>query len=190
MSKLQKVSKMLHFDMIGRVYVEQLQDVLKMYDTLFSISTERQDTSGSPHVDTNTIYLRMPKIVDLNTIFDSMEVTDWPIMENEVFADAVSAVARLAYGNPARAMIVRLAPGGVIRPHVDEGSYSKATEQYHLCVSGNDKCEMRISNFMGSKVETVIPKVGECWWFDKHNWHTCVNDGTTPRIHLIVDIWV
>lgn len=174
---------MRHFDRIGLIDVGPVLKLLPAYEPLWRVSTFRQDTEGTPHKDTQAIFLRMPAVVRLETIFDDLGVIDWPVMIEPIFTDLVNGVARLAYAEPARAMLAKLLPGGVITEHIDQGDYADATDRYHLCITTNPQSEMRIAN------EVVFAKPEEVWWFDKTAPHSCRNDGDTPRIHLIVDCW-
>jgi hypothetical protein len=174
---------MKHFDMIGKLDVQPILNVLPFYHELWNIVTFRQSALGSPHVDTKSIYLRMPVMLDRDSIFNSLDVGDLPTMQEPEFADAVKRIARLAYAEPARAMLVALFPGGTIKPHTDEGFYAESTDRYHWCITSNDKCSMKIGN------EIVHAQPEEVYWFDKHSEHTCCNKGNTPRIHLICDMW-
>lgn len=174
---------MKHFDLVGTIDVDPIVKALKEYNFLWTCSTERQTTQGSPHTDTEVIYLRMPYLIDKRSIFDDLDVTEYPVMSFPEFYDAVEAVAKLAYASPARAMITKLKPNGHIIPHIDEGPYSDATDRYHCVLTTNDKCLMRIGD------DHVFGKPTEVWYFDKHAEHEVLNNGDTDRIHLIVDVW-
>jgi hypothetical protein len=172
-----------HFQRIGHADIDPLLKLLPTIEHWWKYSTLRQKAEGSPHKDTESIYLRMPKVVDLHTVFESMEVVDWPPMPNEILQQLIYDVSHLAYAVPARVMLVKLHPGGYITPHIDQGKYAEATDRYHLCVTSNARCEMQIGN------EVVMACPEEVWWFDKHAEHSVLNGGKTPRIHLIVDCW-
>src|SRR4051812_43864701 len=134
---------MPHLDLIGRLDPTAVREVLARCDTLWWQLRFRQNAVGSPHVDTQAIFLRMPRYIDREALFGSLDVTLFPAMTEYAFAQGVARVADLAGGEPARAMLVRLAPGGHIRPHADEGAYAEATDRYHWCIDTNSACWMR-----------------------------------------------
>jgi hypothetical protein len=172
-----------HFDFLGVLDPKDVRAALVEHEAHFQAHTWRQATEGSPHSDTETIYLRMPSVITRDTIFEGLEVVDYPAMEIPAFAKAIQDLGRMVYGGIARAMIVRLRPWGFISPHVDEGGYSLATGRCHWVIETNPDCSCRIEN------ELVHMEDSEVWWFDKHARHCCGNEGETPRVHLIFDVW-
>jgi aspartyl/asparaginyl beta-hydroxylase (cupin superfamily) len=125
----------------------------------------------------------MPKIVNDETIFTSMQVTDWWPMPNPMIGELIHDISRLAGQRSARVMLTKLHAGGMIAEHVDEGAYADATERYHVAITSNPGCVM----YIGDEAQHAAP--GEVWWFDKHTKHTVINEGDQDRVHLIVDCW-
>jgi quercetin dioxygenase-like cupin family protein len=172
---------MQHFTRIGTIAIDALAAAVDAHAARFADLVFRQRAPGSAHPDTETMYLRMPPTISRETIFESLEAADYPLMQEPAFRDSVAAVARLAGGRAARAMIVKLKPGGRIAPHVDEGAYAAATQRYHLPIATNPQA------WLESGGEHLHLPAGTLWWFDKHALHRGGNDGTTDRIHLIAD---
>ena len=96
-------------------------------------------------------------------------------------ADAGRQVAAVAGALPARAMILKLKPGGRIAPHIDQGAYAEATHRWHAAIETNGQAWLQIAD------ERLHMAPGELWWFDKHALHYGANEGQTDRVHLIVD---
>jgi hypothetical protein len=172
---------MQHFTRIGTVEVDALATAVVTHAARFADLVFRQRAPGSAHPDTETMYLCMPPTISRETIFECLEVVDYPLMQEPAFRDAVAVVARLTGSRAARAMIVKLKPGGRIAPHVDEGGYAAATQRYHLPITTNPLA------WLDSGGERLHMPAGMLWWFDKHALHYGGNDGATDRIHLIVD---
>lgn len=172
---------MKYFDLIGKLDVQPILKAIDEHHDNWNDLTFRQNTVGSPHGGTKTMFLRMPKVLDFDNIFHGLDVIDYPLMEVPEFNKAVHDVARLAYGEPARAMIVKLYAHRNISQHFDEGTYSDKTDRYHLCISTSG-CQM----FSGD--EYIFAQPEEVWWMDKHADHS-VNNGDEDRVHLIVDCW-
>lgn len=173
---------MRFFDLIGKMDIAPILEAIEENDDRWNDITFRQNTVGSPHGGTKTMFLRMPPgILDFDSIFNSLDVIDYPLMEVPAFKKAVDEVAKLAYAEPARAMIVKLFRDRSVKEHFDEGTYSDNTDRYHLCITTSG-CQM----FCGD--EYVFMQPGEVWWIDKHATHS-VQNGNEDRIHLIVDCW-
>jgi len=168
---------------LGRIDVGALEAAVVRHAADFGLATFRQSWPGTPHSDTETLYLRMPAAITVESIFESLDCQDGPLMHEPAFADAVAAVSGLVGGEPARAMIVRLRAGGRVARHTDQGAYADATRRFHLSVTTNAQCLMRVGS------ETAHAEPGEVYFFDKHAPHEVVNEGDTDRIHLILDIW-
>lgn len=173
---------MKHFRLLGSVDVAPVVALLPALASYWPRDTLRQDAPGTPHVDTESIYLRMPPVVDERTIFTSMELAYREPMPNYTLWELSNRVGQLASQITARVMLVKLKGGGVIAPHIDQGAYAEATDRYHVAIVSNPACLMHIGD------EAVAAKPGEVWWFDKHTVHAVVNKGA-DRVHLIVDTW-
>jgi quercetin dioxygenase-like cupin family protein len=172
---------MQHFTRIGEIAIDALARAVAFHEARFSDIVFRQTAPFSPHPDTETIYLRMPPLITYDSLFESLDSVDWPMMQETAFREAVAAMAALAGGAPSRAMIVKLKPGGRIAPHVDEGGYAAATRRFHLPIATNP------SAWLQSGGERLHLPAGTLWWFDKHALHRGGNDGASERIHLILD---
>lgn len=174
---------MKYLKLIGEIDIQPILESITEYSKLFGLTTVREHTKNSPHHDTQTIFLRMPYNFTPEAFFNDLQVTDYPLMTDDRIYDTVQKIKSLAHADIARAMIVRLSPNGHIDAHIDQGPYAEATDRYHLCITTNDKCAMIVAD------EMVFAKAGELWFFDKHQKHEVYNDGTTDRLHLIVDCW-
>jgi hypothetical protein len=161
-----------------------LLEALEHHAIEFAAETWRQDTPGSPHFATKALFLRMPPgRATRESIFESLDVIDRPLMGEPAFRDAVAQISALAGLPPARVLFAALRPNGVIPQHIDEGAYAAATHRYHLCASTNPWAAMSVGSTMAQ------PRPGEVWFFNKHRPHSVCNFGPTWRVHLIVDCW-
>lgn len=147
--------------------------------------TIREDTPGSPHHDTETIWLRGPKTISYETMFMSEEAHDYSglvAMEKPLVALFGQMLPLIPYTRIGRAMIVNLKPGGVIDPHEDTGRYAKTYSRFHLPLQSEP------GNVFQCDDEQVHMQVGELWWFNHRGRHTVRNDSDKPRLHLIFDV--
>jgi aspartyl/asparaginyl beta-hydroxylase (cupin superfamily) len=82
-----------------------------------------------------------------------------------------------------RIVIANLAPGEQVMPHRDQGLYSDITDRYHFVVTTNPDVV-----FTSGDEQEHMPR-GNIYWFNNHIEHSVINQGTTNRIHLIVDLY-
>jgi quercetin dioxygenase-like cupin family protein len=156
----------------------------------WTAATWRQDHPDSPHTDTQTIYARMPEgPVTPELVFEKIGDEYWD-PELHDLSCGLSPLLAVAYeiqrcqgGLLARVMAVKLRPGGRIKPHADTGRYAQATERYHAVIRTNQWAWLEAGG------ERIHMPAGTVWWFDKHVEHAAGNNGSTDRIHLIVDLY-
>lgn len=146
--------------------------------------TTRQTYPGSAHHDTQCIVLRGPDPLSEDDVFDDCYSIPWPALD--LLPECAQLVLRLmdnqACLNPGRIMVVRLKPGGVIDPHVDEGRYADHFTRFHLPI------ESGIGDAFTCGDETVTMLPGTAWRFDHKTHHHVHNDTPNWRVHLIVDL--
>jgi len=82
-----------------------------------------------------------------------------------------------------RVMLARMAPGGVIKPHVDANAAAKWPHKIHVPLLTNDK----VTFFIGG-VGYHFPE-GEAVEVSNMAVHAVENAGTTDRIHLIFEYY-
>lgn len=150
--------------------------------------TGLQKFKGSPHFDTETIFLRWAKDQSEHAAFNEIDAIDYPALDEvPIFRDLIGAVSdKAGCESLGRAIVVSLRPGGVITKHIDEGVYADHYERFHLVL------ESKMGNtFYASRNdqegEFANCKQGEIWWFNHKKPHWFHNFSKYPRIHLIVD---
>lgn len=140
---------------------------------------------GSPHADADDILLRFNEIPD----GDPAKVVDDVLCRNFLLGDfplarpVIFDLMRVVEGEQlGRVIITRLAPGGWITPHRDEGAPATYYDRYQIGLqvlpgvlfrAGDETCEMQS---------------GEVWWFDNTQEHEVRNNSAQDRIVMIVDI--
>ncbi len=80
-----------------------------------------------------------------------------------------------------RALLTRLKPGGDIKPHIDEGESLKRCHRIHVPILTNPD-----SLFIVGNLRFHMPE-GEMWEINNRRTHAVQNNGTEPRVHLIMD---
>lgn len=161
-------------------------------EDLWGLRTERQSVPGSPHRETEAIFLRWAVDESVEGGFYCLKSRDHLEtiyrLAPEIFPLCQIVIGKIL-GKPhdfnddiGRAMLTRMQPGGVIPTHVDEGPYADRYDRFHVCLSG-------MSNFLVEGVEQVMVP-GELWWFNHKLEHGVRYSSMAvgPRIHLILDV--
>ena len=92
-----------------------------------------------------------------------------------------------------RIRLMRLAPnGGELERHTDQvdpdtGVKNGNVMRFHFPLITNEDVLFTIWQVDGTK-KTIHMREGECWYLDTRKPHSAVNNGTTDRIHLVVDV--
>ena len=164
-----------------------VKPLLKLLDAKPELWKEieiRQQFTGSPHKDTESIYVRGPlKMSQYYVLWDTGSY-DYPCME--YLKPALVPLMRpilekLEVKDMGRVLIVNLKPSGHVTKHNDQGTYADHYQRFHLVVKSNQWCSQTCGN-QKQKFE-----VGEVWWFNHKKVHTADNVGTTDRVHIIFD---
>jgi hypothetical protein len=170
------------------VDISSLADAIESRPYLFSAIKARQETPGSAHGDTESIFLRWAESQTLEAVFNEIPAIDYPALEQlpevrPILARIVDLLGTSAIG---RILIVKLRPGGFITPHIDEGAYADHYERFHLVLESGIGNAFFVE-FEPDHSEVAYMKPGELWWFDHKRKHWVINDSQVSRIHLIID---
>lgn len=161
----------------------------KLSPKLWEKNELRQNTVGSPHADTKTIFLRWAKEFSVESVFTDLEAYDQDEME-EVVAEIAPAmelfheiVKPISIG---RMIIVSLKAGGRITRHFDDGEYADHYQRFHLSLR-SEEGNLFYCEHNENYGEYVHMRAGELWWFNHKKYHTVYNTSNRDRIHLIID---
>lgn len=142
--------------------------------------TWRQSLHFTPHRDSETIFLRrQPGSRPRDVLHQLASVATRHHIGP--LAEAIDAICSHVQGRPARAMLVRLLPRGKVTAHTDIGIYADATERFHLPIMTNEGA------WLGADGERYHLDPGIVYALDKHVEHEAGNEGSEPRVHLIID---
>lgn len=174
---------MNNFHFVGRFDIRKVVTSLNAIPYVFSEETWRQKAQGTSHSDTETAFVRYPKVQTAFDVFESKEVENRELYGVLSIKNLIQEVALKIQRTPARILIARLAPGSKVLPHIDEGGYAISTERFHVALATNPNAYLHCGE------EKVNIAEGECFWFNKHILHRAENSGSTSRMHLIMDFW-
>ncbi len=77
--------------------------------------------------------------------------------------------------------LLRLAPGALIREHVDREGLDTGIARIHIPIVTNDKVEFFLAG------RRLVMKPGECWLLNTSYPHRVANPSNEARVHLVLD---
>jgi len=113
---------------------------------------------------------------------DRPQWAQWRELLEPVMAQAVRDYG-YARGMFPRVMLARMAPGGVIQPHIDANPAAKWPHKIHVPLQTNDGVGFQI----GDTVHNF--RIGQAVEVNNLGPHAVRNNGTTDRIHLIFEYY-
>jgi len=160
--------------------ITPILDMLPAFDDLWGEDRLRQTLPFSPHKNSEVIHLRrQPGSRPRDILHQLASVATRHHIG--ALAVAIDEICVRTEGRPARAMLVRLSPGGVIAEHTDTGIYFTNTERFHVPILTNPKAWLTVD---GEKYHLAA---GVCYALDNKVAHSGANEGDAARIHLIID---
>lgn len=79
--------------------------------------------------------------------------------------------------------LMRLGPGSAILPHDDLDLAAEAGRaRLHLPITSNARVRFTLNE------APVLMQPGELWYLRLSDTHSAVNEGATPRVHLVIDV--
>ena len=177
--------------LISDLDVRPLLRSIETHSSLWQQITARQTVPGTPHVDTQTIFLRWSAAQTIEAAFNDLDAVDYPALMDlpearPLLGESVEAARAHTLG---RAIIVSLKPGGRITPHADEGAYADHYERFHLCLQSDHGNLFHVADPANPHIYTTAEmKPGQLWWFNHKRTHWVENHSNRERIHLIMDM--
>lgn len=159
---------------------------LAAHPDLWGEYPERINAPGSPHVQSNDIWVRFRPRHELTApvhygephfavFYPAWEAL--PALHPMVFG-VMAAVSATYLGG---ILLTRIPAGAAILPHVDRGWHPSIMDtKAYVILQANEHCTNRCGG------ETVIMRAGEVWLFENQITHSVENNGDIPRIALIV----
>lgn len=160
---------------------------------LWKEDTYLRDYPQGPFKQIESIMLRFPtkgvyetetELADHLSKYDQHENIDYPAyaMLTEARPIVMSLMTRVGGERLGRVMINKIAPGGVIYPHVDTKSHTDYYGRYHVVLQSQPGVMFRAGD------ERVTMATGEVWWFKNSEEHEVINNSADDRIHMVIDI--
>jgi hypothetical protein len=173
------------FNFIKNYDVAEIAEYVSQNEDLFYVNLERQKLN-LPHQKTTFIGIydypggdgmQFKELGFRGSLYDPVD------LKLKALVDPIAQeLATFHEGRIARVLIVRLPAGADIYDHIDGGEYLLSVRRNHIALKTNPDVLFTIAG------EAKNMKVGECWEINNGKSHGLVNNGTTDRDHLIIDI--
>lgn len=165
-----------------------LLEAIERQPDLWKEITDRQDTPGSPHRDTECIFLRWCETKSIEAAFTEIPAIDYPAYEKLPQARLLVETVLQVTGATklGRVLIAKLNPAGSIEKHADEGAYADCYERFHVALESEPGNTFFVED-REHYGEFAEMQAGELWYFNHKKPHHVFNGSALPRIHLIVD---
>lgn len=171
------------FDFIhrGDFDVSKILNYLKEYDSEWLSDTSRQNTYQA-HKETNSIFIydysadwKIGEPYSIQQKTDSKELI-------ELVDPLIKYLEKIHDGRVAKTVFIKLPPAKNVHKHVDFGDYLESIRRHHVAIATNKD----VAFIINGKKKNM--SVGEIWEVNNNKEHQVWNDGSTDRIHLMIDI--
>jgi hypothetical protein len=183
-AKKRQEFKLDNFKKFSEVNVNPIKEALAVQPDLWKKITVRQDWPESPHKDTECIWVRGPKTITADSVFNDIEAFDYGAMRAlmpQIYLLMKPVLKQINSKKLGRILIVNLKAGGKITEHSDEGKYADYYERFHIPLTSKE------GNLFWCGDECIHMEVGNVWWFNHKKLHKLENNSNESRIHLIFD---
>jgi hypothetical protein len=151
---------------------------------LWDQQTLRTTHPGTPHGQVSDIWLRFNALGEFETMRDEHESIPYPgwwyLPEARPLVFGV--MGRTQATRLGRVLITKLRPGCQITPHKDSAPHSVYYQRFHITLCSPPECLFRIED------EVLSLPPGSCYGVRNDLEHEVLNQGSSDRIALIVDV--
>lgn len=164
--------------------VQPLLDALKENEHLWNQNTLRTTHEKSPHKEVDDIWIRFNDLSkDVREAIEDKETMWYPAAFVLPTSTYIFTLAQLVAGDRfGRCVITRTPPGHKIDRHVDYGSPVAYYQRFHIALQNEEGAAFICGD------EEFTPQAGDVFVFDNSKEHEVVNNSSTDRITMIVDI--
>ena len=181
---------MIYFQKIAEgIDVMPLAHAVMRQPELFNMNRFRTTFPNTPHGEVDDILIRFSdtdKCTTTNEVIGDENLIWHPAYYKlpPIRPLITAFMARVNAYTLDRVLISRLRPGKTVKPHADNiGDYVHDPDRarYHIVLQGLP------GSLYTTGDETVCMRTGEAYWFNPLEVHSCQNNSTDDRLHLLVD---
>lgn len=169
---------------LGPVDVEAIrEDILAIPEAVWDReNAEKPNHFGSLNDTRHIVFRFVANFGDWRQSYDLPLWAEWRDRLAPVLQQATSPYGYARGGFP-RIMLARMAPGGVIHPHVDANPSARWPHKIHVPIQTNPQVRLYV------EPDEHYLEVGQAYEINNMTRHAARNEGPTDRIHLIFEYY-
>jgi len=171
------------FNYLGDMNVGALTALSNILSEIDWIGTTYRQSLFKAHKDTNTVFITNTS--DGTTLWNGIDPLITTIVSHHLYDIAFPTIEELEYkfnSKVARSMLIKLPADKKISPHPDSGHYLMSVHRCHIPIQTNPKVMFTVGQ------TTINMQVGKGYEINNSKWHYVSNNGTTDRVHLMIDL--
>lgn len=178
---INKVDEPFNYKFHGIFDVSKISDHLLTYSDEWFVDKERQ-MSYEVHKETNSVF-----IYDHTTNWFvgnkyNLKINNAQSIMIELVSSIVKNLESIHNGKVGKCLFIKLPANKSVGEHTDKMDYLGAVRRHHIPITTNKDVLFFVNK------ESKNMKVGECWEINNSLLHSVENNGSTERIHLMIDI--
>jgi len=180
-TEFHKKDENFNFKFHGNFDISSIKNIVNSFDSEWKINTYRQE-SYSVHQNTESYF-----IFDVSnewSVLDPYIVTKESNNEKllSLINPIVETLEKIHDGKVGKTLLINLPPVKNVIPHTDKRDYLNIVRRHHIPIITNDGVNFYVGD------ESINMKEGQCWEINNSLLHSVDNQGTTNRIHLMIDV--
>lgn len=169
---------------LGPVDIETVrEDILAIPEAVWDQeNAEKPNPFGSLDQTRHIVFTFVSNFGDWRQSYDRPLWAEWRDRLAPLLQRATAAYG-YAHGRFPRIMLARMAPGGVIHPHVDANPSARWPHKIHIPIQTNPQVRFYV------EPEEYHLEAGQAYEINNMTRHAVRNEGATDRIHLIFEYY-
>lgn len=165
----------------GNFNILEIAKRLEQYSHEWFLNNSRQETAPV-HKETTSIFIYDHEAIwSIKEKFKPMKNNSQPEME-KLLEPIINHLEKIHNGKVGKCLFIKLPAGKDVLEHSDQLDYLGVVRRHHIAIKTNDKVLFFVNN------ESKNMQVGDCWEINNSLKHSVTNQGSTDRIHLLIDI--
>jgi hypothetical protein len=181
MVMISKVNEPFRYRFHGTFDVSKIAEHLSTYSDEWFSNKERQ-SMYEVHKETNSVF-----VYDHNVDWSigdeyKVEVNEDQSVMIGLLSPIVKSLELIHDGKVGKCVFIKLPAHKFVGEHTDKKDYLSAVRRHHVAITTNDDVLFFVDK------ESKNMGIGDCWEINNSLLHSVENNGSTERIHLMIDI--
>jgi hypothetical protein len=161
--------------------INDIKNIILKFNDEWNINTYRQEAySVHQHTKSYSIFEVSNEWNMQDPFVVKQKSNNKPLLD--LIMPIIKKLEEIHDGKVGKTLFIDLPPVKDVLPHTDKRDYLNMVRRHHIPIITNEK----VNFFVGG--ESINMKEGECWEINNSLLHSVDNQGTTNRIHLMIDI--